>query len=239
MRGLIPALIVVVLGGANAGAADDTPLRQWTPREVNACFGDFSGTKLVEGVTWMRLGRDGCSMSIVLDAVHHLHIREWAEADRGDCRRVLRKCDEVLAAANLPVMVQIGGGDAWSYVGEGISPSPLTCSHIPCRFYCGSGYCAHGRGHLGTDGSWWYDGDFVRGQMEGRGRYENDFYVYTGGFKGNEFDGKGQIACLTGPYYLGEFADGRLVGQLLSAGRSVETRIKTGDLVDWIGPCEE
>ena len=84
--------------------------------------------------------------------------------------------------------------------------------------------CAHGTGHLGTDGSWWYDGSFVHGQMEGHGRYENDFYVYEGEFKNNQFDGKGVLTCLvSGPAYRGVFVNGSL----------------NGKPVGWQGPCDE
>lgn len=239
MRRLIFALALAGLCCGNGiAAADNVELRQWSMREVNACFGDTTGTREVESVTWTDLGRDGCRMSIVLDERYHLSIRDWTEAEKGACRRLLHKCDAVLAAANLPGIVNIGGGDAWSYTGEGIGPSAVTCSFIPCRVYCGRGFCAHGKGHLGTDGSWWYSGDFVQGRMEGQGRYENDFYVYVGGFKNNVFDGKGQLDCLAGPHYLGEFSEGRLVSPFESAGLPAETRIKPGEPVGWVGPCE-
>ena len=77
---------------------------------------------------------------------------------------------------------------------------------------------------LGTDGSWWYDGSFVDGQMEGHGRYENDFYVYEGEFKNNQFDGNGVLTCLVnGPAYRGVFVNGSL----------------NGKTVGWQGPCDE
>ena len=117
----------------------------------------------------------------------------------------------------------LGGGDAWSYSGEVVfRPGSGTCTRIPCGRYCENDYCAHGTGHLGTDGSWWYDGTFVDGRMEGIGRYENDFYFYKGGFKDNQFDGKGTLTCLVnGPVFWGGFVNGTLNGRP----------------VGWEGPC--
>src|SRR5690242_9346045 len=102
---------------------------------------------------------------------------------------------------------------------------------------CRLGYCAHGTGHLEADGGWWYDGTFVDGMMDGRGRYENDFYIHTGGFKNNEFDGKGGLKCLDGPWYETRFSEGSLI-ELRSSNYPVETRIKPGQRVGWQGPCE-
>jgi hypothetical protein len=117
----------------------------------------------------------------------------------------------------------LGGGDAWSYSGEVVlRPGSGTCTRIPCGRYCEKNYCAQGAGHLGTDGSWWYDGTFVDGRMEGIGRYENDFYFYKGGFKNNQFDGEGILTCLiNGPVFRGIFVHGSL----------------NGESVSWEGPC--
>lgn len=135
----------------------------------------------------------------------------------------------------------IGGGDAWSYSGEVVfRPGAGTCTSIPCSRYCEDSYCAHGTGHLGTDGSWWYDGTFVDGRMEGIGRLENDFYVYEGGFKNNEFDGPGTLTCLSGPRYEGAFAAGKLIGEFRLPGSQnvVKTRLPPGARVGWEGPCD-
>ena len=118
----------------------------------------------------------------------------------------------------------LGGGDAWSYSGEVVLKpgSGKGCTRIPCGQYCQNDYCAHGTGHLGTDGSWWYDGTFVDGRMEGIGRYENDFYFYKGGFKNNQFDGESILTCLVnGPVFRGIFVNGTL----------------NGEFVSWKGPC--
>src|SRR5262245_62080632 len=125
-------------------------------------------------------------------------------------------------ADGTPMRASIGGGDAWSYEGEVIVAGGQTCTHIPCNFYCARGVCAHGKGHLGTDGSWWYDGTFVGGQMEGFGRLENDFYVYQGGFKRNKFDGDGVLTCHGGATYRGHFIAGTL----------------SGKAIGWKEPCE-
>jgi hypothetical protein len=144
-------------------------------------------------------------------------------------------------ADGTPMRNTIGGGDAWSYEGEVIVAGGQTCTHIPCNFYCEKGVCAHGTGHLGTDGSWWYDGTFVGGQMEGFGRYENDFYVYEGGFESNKFHGQGKLSCHLGPLYEGNFDKGNLVREFRIAGspKTVKTRILPGQPVGWIGPCEQ
>ena len=76
--------------------------------------------------------------------------------------------------------------------------------------------------------------------MEGFGRYENDFYIYEGGFRSNEFHGKGKLHCLLGSPYEGDFDKGKLVGEFRITGgpKTVKTRILPGQPVGWIGPCE-
>ncbi len=117
--------------------------------------------------------------------------------------------------------------DAWHYQGEVRSDSG---ARTPCVYpgcpYCSSGYCAHGNGSLGHDGSWGYQGSFVDGIMHGRGRLSNDFYEYVGGFDRGEYHGLGVLTCGGGS------GDGKRFEGIFERGRL------NGRTVGWVGPCD-
>jgi hypothetical protein len=77
--------------------------------------------------------------------------------------------------------------------------------------------------------------------MEGFGKFTTDHFSYEGQFKANEFDGHGTVQCLevTKESYEGEFARGRLVGELRIARKAqTVTWPNPGDYVDRLrGPC--
>jgi hypothetical protein len=120
--------------------------------------------------------------------------------------------------------------------------------HPPCAYYCNAKYCAHGKGRVVFFGGehaegreWYYNGDFVHGRMEGFGKFTTDHFIYKGQFKANQFDGHGTVQCEyeTEGWYEGEFAGGRLIGELRIHGKAQTlTWFKPGDYVDRLyGPC--
>ena len=67
----------------------------WTMAEVTACFGE----PVKDEAPWkehpMRTERDGCSMRLDFEDQHRLDIYYWSEAQKGDCKRLLRKCEDI------------------------------------------------------------------------------------------------------------------------------------------------
>jgi hypothetical protein len=72
---------------------------------VAACFGErtedpasFKVHRL--STEWkqnpMHTERDGCSMNFDLEATQRLSIFYWSDAEKGACRRLLQKCEEIL-----------------------------------------------------------------------------------------------------------------------------------------------
>ncbi len=130
--------------------------------------------------------------------------------------------------------------DYWVYDGEVRQGHEATrCSLISAPF-CADGYCAHGQGDLGTDGSWSYVGDFADGYFHGHGSLENDYYEYIGGFSRGKFHGRGILTCLQGNRFEGDFVEGRMSGQfeITTPNRTVQRVEYNGGEVDWVGPCE-
>ena len=75
----------------------------------------------------------------------------------------------------------------------------------------------HGQGILLSINGDFYQGDFIKGKMEGSGEfYSNKFnYNYTGEFLENKFDGKGKITYESDElynYYEGNFSEGYMHG---------------------------
>jgi hypothetical protein len=70
--------------------------QRWTTEEVAACFGVPTPDHAAYKHLSMRTERDGCSMRLDLDERERLSIDDWSEADKGACRRLLRKCEETL-----------------------------------------------------------------------------------------------------------------------------------------------
>jgi len=79
--------------------------QRWTIGEVAACFGErtedpasFKVHRL--STEWkqnpMHTERDGCSMNFDLEATQRLSIFYWSDAEKGACRRLLQKCEEIL-----------------------------------------------------------------------------------------------------------------------------------------------
>ena len=135
-------------------------------------------------------------------------------------------------------------GDTWYYKGEirRDSGERTECNlpHIADCPYCSDGYCAHGFGSLSHDGSWGYTGTFVDGLMLGHGSYYNDFFKYVGGFERGNFDGHGILMCLGGRKFEGIFDDGKMTGQfkVITPDGVEKTKLFSGGLVGWVGPCE-
>ena len=122
-----------------------------------------------------------------------------------------------MIALTVPAQAQsIYYDDLWSFSGptKFISHTGTTCRTAGvCARYCVNDHCAHGSGHLGSDGSWWYDGEFVEGYMTGTGVMTTDFYEYTGGFEMGRPHGHGVLVCLQGRGFEGNWIHGSLDGQ--------------------------
>ena len=103
--------------------------------------------------------------------------------------------------------------DTWYYDGEVRRDSGKRdeCHTADCP-YCTNGFCAHGVGSLGHDGSWDYEGSFVDGVIHGNGAFHGDFYKYVGGFENGKFHGYGvYVGC--GGRLEGKFTHGRFPGK--------------------------
>jgi hypothetical protein len=125
-----------------------------------------------------------------------------------------------------------GSGDNWHYGGE-VAETPLRgkfCTYIDSRLAC-----AQGRGGVGTDGGEIYQGEFVNGEPEGYGEYENDLYSYVGSFKHGRFKGYGELTCsFSNRQFRGVFADGKLTGQADSTMRTEPApSSSTGAVILW------
>jgi len=134
--------------------------------------------------------------------------------------------------------------DDWYYKGE-VELRPdfaVTCrSGGLCAEYCSDGYCAHGNGSLGTDGSVDYTGTFVHGRLEGSGSLVDDSFKYVGGFNHGMFDGHGELTCYSYPgrQFKGTFVQGKLIGESEVARPSEgETAQTPNDLLNyWRHQC--
>jgi len=113
------------------------------------------------------------------------------------------------------VVRMLSYNDDWYYRGESLGgyEIPATLSGP----FCEGSFCADGSGSLGTDYSWWYDGNFVAGLFEGAGELTNDFFTYVGEFKRGEFHGHGILKCLDGAYFEGSFINGKMIGEFKRA----------------------
>ena len=134
-------------------------------------------------------------------------------------------------------------GDSWSYEGEvrpGVRAMRGRTPLNPWAPICNDGYCAHGYGDLGTDGSWGYKGTFVDGLMHGHGTYWNDYYDYVGSFERDDFDGLGVLTCLDGYKFEGIFDDGKMTGQfnVTTPDGDERTELFSSKHVDYVGPCD-
>lgn len=105
------------------------------------------------------------------------------------------------------------GKDYWYYQGEVSRDSGkrVECNRVDCPI-CNYGYCAHGIGTMGHDGSWGYTGSFVDGVMHGNGEYWSDFATYVGGFKHGKFHGYGVLDCVDVGTFEGVFTNGQFQG---------------------------
>ena len=105
--------------------------------------------------------------------------------------------------------------DLWFYSGPTthIGGAGTTCESVGvCVRYCIDDQCAHGVGHLGSDGGWTYRGSFVEGYMEGVGDLSTDYYEYIGRFKGGRPHGHGVLTCFKGKSFEGDWINGALAG---------------------------
>ena len=59
-----------------------------------------------------------------------------------------------------------------------------------------------------------YEGDWVDGKMQGRGRLETNDEIYEGDFFDNQYHGNGELKFTDGSgYYKGEFKNGNFEGK--------------------------
>jgi hypothetical protein len=117
----------------------------------------------------------------------------------------------LFACRSEAAVVSFGSGDPWSYTGE-VAETPQSGRF--CTFIGSHLACAQGHGGLGSDAGEVYEGEFVNGDMEGYGTYDDDFIDYVGNFKHGRFDGTGELTCWRdGKRFKGTFKDGAFISR--------------------------
>src|SRR5262249_9628157 len=91
----VTVLAILAGGCLTAQAAVGETWQAWTMDEVIACFGQPKEDVVTNGSHAMRIERDGCSITMDLQATHRLYMHDWKETNKGACRRLLHKCDEI------------------------------------------------------------------------------------------------------------------------------------------------
>jgi hypothetical protein len=74
-----------------------TSWRSWSMDDVAACFGEPSEGSSSGGSRNLRTERDGCTIDMQLESTHRLSMIQWSQSEPGACRRLLHKCDGILA----------------------------------------------------------------------------------------------------------------------------------------------
>jgi len=64
----------------------------WTPDEIVKCFGEPTKDIVESGYHQMRVDRGGCQISLDLEDLGRIFMRDWIETDTGACKRLLRSC---------------------------------------------------------------------------------------------------------------------------------------------------
>lgn len=67
----------------------------WTMGEVTACFGEMEEIEAPWKEHPMQASRDGCRMNLDIEEQQRLNIYYWSEGEKGDCKRLLRKCEDI------------------------------------------------------------------------------------------------------------------------------------------------